>query len=364
MKICIVTPSFVGGGAERIAVNLANCYAEQGYEVVLMAFKAAGPYMNQIDQSVRVIDLNSRIRYGLFNLRKALKREQPTHILSVMRGVNILLGLYGLFWKNAGLVFREANTMNAVVAMPPFRRLIYKTLMRITYSSADKVIANSDDTKQDLISNGIIPQQRVVVIGNPVLPPDFEQLAHAAVDHPWLRQPQLGVILTVGRLHKQKNQAMLIIAFAKLANDMDNLRLIILGEGEERENLLALATGLGVGEKIDIVPFRINPYPFYKNADLFALTSDWEGFGNVLVEAMACGTPVISTDCPGGPRTILNNGRFGTLVPVGDVDTLAGAIVRTLNGASNNDQASAKNQAIVFGVGSISKAYIEVLNHA
>lgn len=364
MKICIVTPSFVGGGAERIAVNLANCYAAQGLDVVLLAFKAAGPYMNQIDQSVRVIDLNSRTRYVLFKLRKALKNEQPTHILSVIRGSNILLGLYGLFWKNARLVFREASTMNGVEAMPPLRCLLYKTLMCIAYSRADQIIANSDDTKQDLIRHGVVPQQRIVVIGNPVLPPDFEQLANEAVDHPWLLEPQLRVILSVGRLHKLKNQAMLISAFAKLTNDMDNLRLIILGEGEERESLLALAKKLGVGEKMEIVSFRKNPYPFYKNADLFVLTSDWEGFGNVLVEAMACGTPVISTDCPGGPRTILDNGRFGMLVPVGDVDALAMEIVRTLNGAPDADQASAKNHAIRFGIEPVSKEYIEVLDHA
>ena len=363
MKICIVTPSFVGGGAERIAVNLANCYAAQGYDVVLLAFKAAGPYVNQINQSVRVINLNSRTRYVLFKLRRALKNEQPTHILSVIRSSNILLGLYGLFWKNSRLVFREASTMNAVVAMPPFRRLIYKTLMRIAYSRASRIIANSDDTKQDLISHGIVPQRCIVVIGNPVLPPDYEQLANEAVDHPWLHEPQLRVILTVGRLHKLKNQAMLIRAFAKIANDIDNLRLIILGEGEERDNLLALAKELGVGEKMDIVPFRTNPYPFYKNAELFVLTSDWEGFGNVLVEAMACGTPVISTDCPGGPRTILGNGRFGALVPVGDVDALAGAVVTLVDSETCNVE-MLRNHTSRYAIDWIANHYMAALKEA
>lgn len=363
MKICIVTPSFVGGGAERIAVNLANCYAAQGYEVVLLAFKATGPYVNQIDQRVRLIDLNSRTRYVLFKLRRALKKEHPTHILSVIRSSNILLGLCGLFWKNSRLVFREANTINGVIAMPPLRRLIYKVLMRLAYSRADRIIANSDDTKQDLIRHWIVPQRRINVIGNPVLPPDYEQLANEAVDHPWLLEPQLKVILSVGRLHRQKNHAMLIGAFAKLTNDMDNLRLIILGEGEERKNLLALANELGVGEKMEIVPFRTNPYPFYKNADLFVLTSDWEGFGNVLVEAMACGTPVISTDCPGGPRTILDNGRFGALVPVGDVDALVRAIVTLVDSETYNAE-MLRSHSSRYAIAWIANHYMAALNGA
>lgn len=195
--------------------------------------------------------------------------------------------------------------MNAIAVMSPFRCNAYRTLMRLAYSKADQIIANSEDTKNDLISHGVVPAHMITVIGNPVLPPVYEELAIEPIEHSWLSDGKFDTILTVGRLHRQKNQAMLIRAFANVAVTRDRLRLIILGEGEERENLLALAMRLGVCQKMDIVPFRENPYPFYKNADLFVLTSDWEGFGNVLVEAMACKTPIISTHCAGGPQTTL-----------------------------------------------------------
>lgn len=361
-KLCIVTPSFVGGGAERIAVNLANYYAEQGVDVSLLVFKGIGPYANQVSDKVRLIDLKiTRTRYVFFKLLKALKNERPTHVLSVIRGSNILLGLASFFGKNYRLLFREANTMNAIVSLPLIKRITYKAVMRFSYINADGVIANSEDTKDDLIKNSIVGNKKISVVGNPVLPVDYKEKSEATLNHAWFDSHEFKVALSVGRLHSQKNQQLLVRAFARVSRSLPDLRLVILGEGEQKANLEKLAAELGVVDKFEIIAFQANPYPYYRNADLFILTSDWEGFGNVLVEAMACGTPVISTDCPGGPKTILQNGQLGTLIPVGDEEALASALLMHFQGQKKTDIEAAIDNARKYTVQSVAKQYLMVL---
>ena len=362
MKLMIVTPNFNGGGAERIAVNLANYYAEQGIDVSLLVFKGIGPYANQVSDKVRLIDLKiTRTRYVFFKLLKALKNERPTHVLSVIRGSNILLGLVSFFSKSYKLFFREANTMNAVVSLPLLKRIIYKTVMRFSYISADGVIANSDDTRHDLIKNSIVSNEKVSVVGNPVLPTDYKEKSEAILNHPWFDSQDFKVALSVGRLHSQKNQQLLVRAFARVSQLLPDLRIVILGEGEKKASLQKLAEELGVLDKFEIIAFQANPYPYYRNADLFVLTSDWEGFGNVLVEAMACGTPVISTDCPGGPKTILQNGQYGTLIPVGDEEALVNALLKHFQGQANTDVEAAIDNARKYTVESVAERYLMIL---
>lgn len=356
-KIAIITPSFNGGGAERIAVNLANYYAEQ-YEVEIIAFKGTGPYLSQVSNNVKVTVLNSRARYVFFKLLKALKSSQPDIVLSVIRDANIFVGLTS-FFINAKIIYREANTMNVVFAMPVIKQAIYKRLMRLAYSKADKVIANSDDTKKDLIANKVVADTQCQVIGNPVLPPNVENLMLEKVTHEWFEDKVIKTIINVGRLHKQKNQALLLKAFAKALKQDNRLRLIILGEGEEYESLMSLAQNLGIKEYMQIIKFQANPYPYYKNADVFALSSSWEGFGNVIVEAMACKTPVVCADCAGGPKMILNSGEFGDLVSVDDVEKLAEAIVGNIANLDNDRIIKAKKRAFEFSVPSVAKKYLD-----
>lgn len=329
--MCIITPSFSGGGAEKVAVNLANQYAGEGIDTSLVVFSNKGPYRSHLDKKVNLVDLRvSRSRYAIFKLRKTLMNQSPTHIISVIRDVNMILGLVGD--KSTGCVFayREANTMHALYRMSPIKRWIYIFLMRIAYEKANVVIANSEDTKNDLIANKIVRDRKVKVIRNPVIPMDFVKRASADIKHPWLK---LGnkVVLNVGRLHPQKNHKILIDAFAKVIRKIPGAKLLILGEGAEESFLLERIKSLGLQENVSLVPFQENPFPYYRESDLFVLTSDWEGFGNILVEALACGTPVISTDCPGGPRSILADGKFGVLLPLGDVDRLADAIIEQLS---------------------------------
>lgn len=361
MSICIVTPSYNGGGAERIAVNLANYYAEIGLNVLIVVFNGTGPYAGQVSEKVNVVDLNSRTRYVFFKLLNVLKKHKPSIVLSVIRDSNIFVGLSAYFQKSK-VIFREANTMDAIKSLGKLESFFYVLLMRIAYRCSDKVIANSNDTRQDLLLYKIVNSEKIQVIGNPVLSPHFQKFFSDQIQHKWLDNISYKTILNVGRLHRQKNQALLIKAFAVVHSNIVNARLVILGEGEEKNRLMELINELNLSDVVELIPFQGNPYPYYKAADLFVLTSDWEGFGNVIVEAMASETPVISTNCPGGPKMILNNGEFGSLVDKKNTVELSEAILRELNNPTTSEQLKkAKQRAMLYSLEQVADKYLEVL---
>ncbi len=366
MKICIVTPSFKGGGAEKIAVNLSNHYARSGHIVTLVVAKCVGPYMEQVDPAVKVLDLRaSRVRYALWRLFGVLRSERSDVVLSVIRDTNIIAGLAGIFLPAQRLVFREANTMDLVSQMRFPKKWLWLLLLRVAYLRANKIIANSDGTRADLISHGVVKRSKIVVYGNPVLPANFEELVAAPATHPWIKDKNIKVLLNVGRLHKQKNQKMLISAFSEVLKEFSDVRLLIVGEGEERENLIKFCEEKQLDGYIEIIDFQLNPYPFYKGSDLFVLTSSWEGFGNVLVEAMACGVPVISTDCPGGPKSILENGKLGKLVPVDDPRELAALLKREIRSEVDVVRMDwARGRAKEFSVEAIASQYLQIMQNA
>ncbi|RZM82609.1 glycosyltransferase [Leptolyngbya iicbica] len=360
-KLCIVVESFRGGGAQKIALNLANYYSKLDFKTILLVCTDEGPYRKDVVREIEVINLNTyRIRHSLFKIRRALKDIKPDVILSVSRDANILVGLTYMFHSSARLIFREANTMHAVLKMPQLKRLCYLTLMKIAYLKADVVISNSQDTKSDLEKYKVVSSSsKIRVIHNPVLPSNVEELISVKCHHPWLVSSALKVVLSVGRLYPQKNHALLINAFSRVISHVKNARLVILGEGDEKENIHKQIHAFGLQDHVDVLDFQANPFPFYREADLFVLTSLWEGFGNVLVEALACGTPVVSTDCPGGPREILEYGEYGTLVPVNDVDALASAIISALMMTDDFQQKSLRSQrAQLFSVELIAQQYL------
>jgi glycosyltransferase involved in cell wall biosynthesis len=359
-NICIVTPSFNGGGAERIAVNLANYYSETGKTVSIIAFNSVGPYFEQVSDKVKVIDLKSRARYVFFKLYNALRVQRPEVVISVMRDSNIFVGFSAYFLKTK-IIFREANTMDSIVSMPSIKRWVYVFLMRQSYKRADKIIANSNDTRHDLLKNKAVHSEKIYVIENPAFTADFERLVKEKINHKWLGVSKYKSILNVGRLHRQKNQALLVRAFSLVYAKFVNARLVILGEGREKENLISIIKDMGLDEVVEIIPFKQNPYPYYKAASVFVLTSDWEGFGNVIVEAMASGTPVISTDCPGGPKMILNNGEFGRLVVLNNQEKLAEEIVKELEGPTIDlEIKKAKQRAREFSIENIAQRYLKL----
>jgi len=360
IKLCIITPTLFGGGAERIAVNLANQYTKSGINTTLISLRGEGPYRKQINPDVNFINLKvKRVRYGLAALYKELREQQPTHIISVLMESNIILGLALFFNRKPKLIFREANTMDAVTRQNALKRAISLIRLRFSYSRTNKIIANSPDTKKDLVKLKIADAKKIKVIPNPVLPVEYRELAKKSVSDDWLNDENLKVALNVGRLHEQKDQKLLIKSFVDLVAEDNRLRLIILGDGDEKDNLQKIIDEQHLNNFVKIVPFQDNPWPYYKNADVFVLTSQWEGFGNVIVEALACGTPVVSTNCPGGPAYILDNGKYGRLVPLGDKQALQAQIKKIINGQITFDKKELIKRGNEFSVEKKAHLYLK-----
>jgi len=359
-KVALFLPSLRGGGAERVMINLARGFSEQGLKVDLVLAKAEGPYLSQVPPEVRVIDLHSdRVLRSLPELVRYMRRERPEAILSAMNHANVVT-----IWSRklsrvpCRVVVSVTNTLSRSIAYDAdLRGRLMPNLIGIFYPWADEIVAVSSGVADDLSKTTGLQRERIQVIYNPVVTPDLFEKARESLEHPWFAPGELPVILSVGRLMKQKDYSTLIRAFALVQREHP-ARLMILGEGEERPKLEALIRELGLDDNVSLPGFVDNPYAYMARSAVFVLSSAWEGFGNVLVEAMAVGTPVVSTDCPSGPAEILDGGKWGRLVPVGDVEEMATAIIATLNDPYHPD---VSKRAQHFGVEKLVQAYLAVL---
>lgn len=327
--IAIYLPSLRGGGAERVMVTLANGFAEYGYRVDLVLTRAEGPFLSEVSQKVRIIDLdNGRVLASLLPLARYLRRERPDAMLSALNHANIIAILARkLARSHTRLVVSERNSLSSITS--GFSAGVIRFLMSKLYPAADGVVAVSRAMAIELIEMLPLSPDRVLTIPNPVDVASLEALSKDRPEHAWLAPGQPPVLLAVGRLEPQKDYPTLLDALAMLRKRRE-ARLIILGEGAERTNLEKMIARLGLMDAVDLVGFKNNPYSWMKSCDAFVLSSRHEGFPNALVQAMACGARAISTDCPTGPAEIMENGRWGRLVPVGDVEALAKAMEETL----------------------------------
>lgn len=359
MKLCIASPSFNGGGAEKVAINLANEYTKQGLDVTLLVMQDKGPYKNQLNPNVKLHVVGLDRGYKIIRyLIRYFRQERFTHVLSVLRGTNILVGLSLLFYIKTKLVFREANELNEFKRMPSTLRFKILLRMRLAYFRANKIIANANKTKLELIEYRISPQKKIDVIHNPVLADNYLERLQSECNFKF--DKSFFYFLNVGRYHYQKNQALLIEAFAKVAAKNEKARLLILGEGEEEANLSKQIEQLGLTDKALLVPFQDNPFPFYKKSNCFVLSSRWEGFGNVVVEALAAGTPVISTAC-GGPQDILQDGKYGVLVEKDNAEQLANAMLNIMQGEPSFSAELLEQRAAEFTVKNKAAEYLQLI---
>jgi len=261
-----------------------------------------------------------------------LRSEQPEAMLSVFGYVNIIACWA---WRFAGvrtrLLLNEQNTISLESGnASKWRGRLVPWLIKRFYPWANGIVVVSNGVRDDMAQLTKIPRERITVIYNPsVVGAEVWEKAQAPLDHPWFKPDQPPVLVAVGRLQMQKDYPTLLHAFAKVRKNRP-VRLLILGEGKERVPLEELIKELGLEQDISLPGFVMNPYAYMARASLFVLSSRWEGLPTVLIEALCCGTPVVSTDCPSGPREILRDGQYGQLVPVGDVDELARAIEATL----------------------------------
>ncbi|MCH8877475.1 MAG: glycosyltransferase [Chloroflexi bacterium] len=335
-RMAVFVPSMIGGGAERIALNLAGGMSEHGYDVDLVLARAEGPYLAEVPESVRVIDLRaSRTLTSLPSLVRYLRRERPQAMLSVLGHANLIaLWARRLAGVPTRVVVSVRNTLSrSAQRSPNLRKRLMLKLVRRYYPWADGIVAVSKGVADDLSQVAGIARDRIQVIYNPIVTPTLQAKARASLNHPWFMNGQTPVVLSVGRLTatNQKDYPTLIKAFAQVRLSR-SARLLILGEGEQRSKLEAMVKQLGLEQDVSLPGFVANPYPYMAHASVFVLSSRWEGLPGVLIEGLYCGVPVVATDCPSGPREILKDGQYGQLVPVGDANALARAIEVSLEG--------------------------------
>jgi glycosyltransferase involved in cell wall biosynthesis len=360
-RIAVFAATSGHSGVDRILSNLIDQWASWGLHVDLLQVRGHGPTLVDVSPGVRCIDLGSaHVNGALPGLVRYLRRERPRALLSDKDRVNRIAILARLLARSqTRLVVRLGTTVSVNLASRRFtERWLQRTSIRHLYRLADSILVPSQGVATDLREQLGVDVARIEVAPSPVVSPRLHELSAAPVDHPWLQPSASPVILGVGELGARKDFATLIRAFASVRSGRP-CRLVILGRGRQREALLSLARELGVADSVDLPGFVPNPYPFMKRAALFVLTSRWEGLGLVIVEALACGTPVVSTDCPSGPREILEACCPEQLAPVGDHAALARIIARTL------DRPPAKERLIeradAFSVTSSARAYLRAL---
>ena len=346
--VALFVPSLTVGGAQRVTTTVANGLAERGYEVDLLLSYNRGELAETVAGEVRVVDLETPqipvvgIGASVPALRSYLEREEPDVLFSAMTYATVVV-LAAAFQLGVDTRFVgvEHTTFGRNLTLK--ERLVTEVATR-WYGSIDHVLAVSQGVADAVVERTRIDPERVSVQYNPVEVADIDRLADEAVDHPWLDGDH-EVVLSVGRLDSPKDYGTLVRAFAEVNRKRPATRLVIAGTGSERDQLLELADSLGVGEELSLPGYVENPYRYMQRASVFALSSRYEGLPTVLIEALACGCPTVSTDCPSGPNEFLDDGRYGRLVPVGDHEALAEAIVGTLERPPDSESLRARAEA-------------------
>ncbi|MDF1614758.1 glycosyltransferase [Desulfurivibrio dismutans] len=324
------------GGTYRRLMNQIHVWLAMGLQVELVTFRDGEMfYPDEMPASVRLVHLDTSHRLTtILALWRYLRRRQPRVILSVNHISNMILARTGYL---PGVITRRylsvPNTFGQSekrLDSPRKREQKFREI-RAAYPKADGVIAVSDGVRDDLRDNIGLTGVHIERIYSGSVAPGNLARAKESVDHPWLVKKELPVVLSVGRLVPQKDYPMLLRAFALVVKEHP-ARLLILGKGREQPALERLAVELGISQWVDMPGFAGNPYAYMARADVFALSSRWEGLVNVVMEALGVGTPIVSTDCPSGPREILAGGRYGILVPMQDEQAMAEGILRVLRG--------------------------------
>ncbi|MBX9829365.1 MAG: glycosyltransferase [Xanthobacteraceae bacterium] len=328
MRILCFLPDFDAGGAQRTVINLANAFVEMGEDAQLCATRTDGKAQEWVAPGVETIDLGARrTRYSLVALTRLLRSRQPDILFASMVDANIVAwaGARLAAVPNLSVVLRETNSHLARGDLGRLRR----GLIGCAYRNADRVVALSSGVADEIASLYRLDRARLMTIPNPVAVSDIAARVAAGRRAPPPIPGDGPLVVSVGRLTRQKGFDRLIQAFARLS--IPGARLAIVGEGEDHAMLTDLAARLGVAERVTLPGFAPNPEQWLARADVFVSSSRWEGFGHVIVEAMAAGVPVVAYDCPHGPRDILRDGKNGLLVPEGDVTQLVAALTRVLN---------------------------------
>lgn len=360
-QIVIILPDLGGGGAERLHVNLANDWVAKKLKVEFVLLRGKGDLITLLAPEIEVKTLNvDRIRDSVFPIVEYLRQSRPDVVIAAMWPLTSAVVLSWLLSGRVGKLFlsEHENLSLSYIGQNRTKPGYLKNLIRFTYPLASGIIAVSRGVKEDLCLLGKLMANKVRVIHNPAATgvSDFregfgEHTRLWGAGYDWH-------VLAVGRLSIQKDHFTLIKAISLLPKDL-NVKLSILGEGPLRAEITALISKLGLQDRVSLPGYTKDIYNWFRGADLFVLSSRWEGFGNVIVEALECGVPVVSTNCPSGPDEILEYGRYGKLVPVQDPVALAKAIVQSLNETHNRE--SLMRRAQDFSVRKVSEEYLSYI---
>lgn len=331
LDVLLFIAQYGAGGVERMLVNTARALAEQGLRTGIALASPEGAYLDELPDAVRRIVIDGNLVAGLAD---ALTAHKPTVAISGKLGDDrILADARARAGVPTRIHFRVGNPLGyrlSARGLNPLGRWLKLRELRRLYQRADGFIAVSHGNRADLVRWLHVPTERIQVLPNPVITPEFFDRAAVDPRHPWLGDGEPPVVLSVGGLRSQKDFATLLRAFARVRRERP-CRLIILGEGRQRRRLERLAGRLGIGADCDLPGWCRDSHAYMARAAVFALSSRWEGLANVLVEATALGTPTVATDCNYGPREVLQDGRYGELVPPQDPERLAAAIVHALD---------------------------------
>lgn len=364
MKIILILSSFQGGGSERVIITLANKFVNDGYSVDLVLINNSGSYSSELDNKVSIVDLGSiRVIHSIIplsNYFKSLKNPAKYCILSSMRHINILSIISKIISKSsARLVIRDSNNYSAISKnTKSLKSMMLNFVAKFFYVKSDAIVVPSAGVANDLIKLNSSLAHKLHVIYNPVNIELIYKLSKEKVDFNFDHSKK-SMILAVGSLIPQKNFKMLIQAFSQIAGTTDSV-LIILGEGTEFRDLLTLSMDLNVSDRVIMPGFVKNPFAYMSKAKVFVLSSIYEGLPNVLLQAASLGVPIVATDCPSGPREILNDGKWGKLVGINDVSAMASAIKDGCAGKLTpipKDQVKKK-----YSVYNIASKYLDILN--
>lgn len=325
-KVLFLIPSLEGGGAERVFSLLLRYLDRSRFDLHLAVLQARGAYLADIPSDVAVHDLKvSRVRYALPSILKLVWRLRPHTMLSTLGHLNLALILAKpLLPPGSRLLVRQSVIASSVLPAETRHSRVWKLLYRHLYRRADKVICLSDSMLQDMVQNFGLPMERLVRIYNPV---DMEKVQESAR---LARTPFFGPgphLVAAGRLTRQKGFDVLLDAMPSVIEHLPNARLTILGEGPLLPDLVGQAGKLGLKDVVRFAGFQQNPWPFLKYANVFVLSSRYEGLPNILLEALVLGTPVVSTDCPGAIREVQNCDKTMVVVPPEDPVALGRAII-------------------------------------
>jgi glycosyltransferase involved in cell wall biosynthesis len=330
-SLAVYLPDLAGGGTERMHINLAPHFLAAGMQVTFLLDRRSGALLGKVPGGAEVHVLEASRQVAAVPKLVRYLRSRPVDLLisNMEHGNVISVWARRLAAARTRIIVAQHCSFRDQVNRGDWKFKLLPRLYRTALPRADAIVCVSNGVAGEIAEVSGLALSRMNVIYNGAMTAELKQAAEQPADHPWfaLGEP---VIVAAGRLVELKDYPTLLRAFARVVEKRP-ARLIILGDGPLRQNLRSLAKELAIDNRLDLPGFVTNPMPFMRNAAAFALTSRAEGFGNVLVEAMACGTPVVSTDCPHGPAEILDYGRFGRLTPPGDPAAFADALLATLD---------------------------------